>query len=50
MEFAKRLLVASQGLERIKDIHLRAQWKDNIPLFKLSCKLKKVSLIRACQK
>jgi len=50
VEFAKRLLVASQGLERIKDIHLRGQWKDNIPLFKLSCELKKISADTGLQK
>ncbi|MEK7745854.1 MAG: transposase [Elusimicrobiota bacterium] len=43
VEFAKRLRIASQELESIKDIHLRGQWRDNIPLFKLSCELKKVS-------
>jgi len=43
VEFAKRLIVAAKELELIKDIHLRGQWKDNIPLFKLSCELKKVA-------
>lgn len=43
VELAKRLRIASQELESIKDIHLRGQWRDNIPLFKLSCELKKVS-------
>jgi hypothetical protein len=27
-------------LEQIKDVHLRGQWADNKPLFKLSCELK----------
>ncbi len=43
VEFAKRLRIAAKELESIKDIHLRGQWRDNIPLFKLSCELKKVS-------
>ena len=43
VEFAKRLRIACQELESIKDLHLRGQWRDNIPLFKLSCELKKVS-------
>lgn len=43
VEFAKRLLIAAKELERIKDIHLRGQWKDNIPFFKLSRALKKVA-------
>jgi len=43
VEFARRLRIASQELESIKDIHLRGQWRDNIPLFKLSCELKKIS-------
>lgn len=43
VHFAKRLRVLGQGLEQIKDIHLRGQWADNKPLFKLSCALKKIS-------
>ncbi len=43
VEFAKRLRTLGQRLEQIKDIHLRGQWADNKPLFKLSCELKKVS-------
>lgn len=50
VEFAKRLLAAAKQLELIKDIHLRGQWKDNIPLFKLSCQLKKVSADTGLQK
>ncbi len=45
-----RLLVAAKELELIKDIHLRGQWKDNIPLFKLSHALKKVSADTGLQK
>jgi len=43
VHWAKRLRMLGQELEQIKDIHLRGQWQDNIPLFKLSCDLKKVS-------
>ncbi len=43
VEFAKRLLVLAQKLEQIKDRHLRGQWADNKPLFKLSCALRKIS-------
>ena len=42
VQFAKRLCVLGQRLEQIKDIHLRGQWADNKPLFKLSCQLKKI--------
>ena len=42
VELAKRARVLGQLLERIKDVHLRGQWQDNKPLFKLSCELKKV--------
>ena len=43
VEFARRLLMISKKLEAIKDIRLQGQWRDNIPLFKLSCELKKIS-------
>jgi hypothetical protein len=43
VEFAKRLLVLAQRLEQIKHVHLRGQWVDNKPLFKLSCELKKIA-------
>ena len=39
VQFAKRLRALGQGLEQIKDVHLRGQWADNKPLFKLSCEL-----------
>ncbi len=42
VQFAKRLLALGQLLEQIKDVHLRGQWADNKPLFKLSCELKGV--------
>jgi hypothetical protein len=50
VQFAKRLRVLGRGLEQIKDIHLRGQWADNKPLFKLSCALKKVSADEGLQK
>jgi len=50
VQFAKRLRVLGRGLEQIKDIHLRGQWADNKPLFKLSCELKKVSADEGLQK
>lgn len=40
VQFAKRLRALGQLLEQIKDLHLRGQWADNKPLFKLSCELK----------
>jgi hypothetical protein len=42
VQFAKRLRALGQGLEQIKDVHLRGQWADNKPLFKLSCELKSI--------
>lgn len=42
VQFAKRLRVLGARLEQIKDVHLRGQWADNKPLFKLSCELKKI--------
>lgn len=50
VEFARRLLLASTKLEAIKDVHLRGEWRDNIPLFKLSCELKKVSVDHALER
>ena len=43
VHLAQRLRILGQQLEQIKDLHLRGQWRDNIPLFKLSCELQKVS-------
>lgn len=50
VEFAKRLLVLAERLEQIKDVHLRGQWADNKPLFKLSCELKKISSDKSLQR
>jgi hypothetical protein len=48
--FAKRLCSAYSQIESIKDIHLSGQWRDNIPLFELSCDLKKVATDHGLQK
>jgi len=48
--FAKRLFSVYSQLEPIKDIHLRGQWRDNIPLLDLSHDLKKVATDRGLQK
>ena len=48
--FAKRLISVYSQLEPIKDIQLRGQWRDNIPLFNLSLDLKKVASDRGLQK
>jgi len=34
---------AARQLQEIKQIHLRGQWRDNIPLHKLSCELQNVA-------
>jgi hypothetical protein len=43
LDFAQRLLALSRALEPIKDLHLRGQWRDNIPLFKLSHPLREIA-------
>ncbi|MCX6355800.1 MAG: transposase [Candidatus Aureabacteria bacterium] len=40
--FANRLRTIYTQIEQIKDIHLRGEWQDNKPLFKLACELKPV--------
>lgn len=50
LEFALRLRVLSERLEHIKGVHLRGHWEDNIPLFRLSCALQKLSADRSLQK
>jgi hypothetical protein len=42
VQFAKRLRVLGQRLEQIKEVHIRGQWADHKPLFRLACALKKV--------
>lgn len=39
---ANRLRNLYAQIERIKGIHLRGEWRDNTPLFKLSCELKPI--------
>ena len=48
--FANRLRSVYSQLESMKDIHLSGQWRDNIPLFDLSCDLKKVATDRGLQR
>ena len=43
VEFARRLQTVAQKLASIKDIHLRGQWRDNVPLFKLDHALQAVA-------
>lgn len=50
VQFAKRLLVLAEQLEQIKTVHLRGQWKDNIPLLRLSCQLKPLAEDRALRR
>jgi len=42
LAFAKRIRRLQEDLERIKDIHLRGEWKDNKPYFKTHRDLKKI--------
>jgi len=50
VEFARRLQTVAQKLESIKDIHLRGQWQDNVPLFKLAHTLLAVAADAGLQK
>jgi len=50
VQFAKRLRALGQLLEQIKDVHLRGQWRDNKPLFKLSCELKSLCADQGLQR
>lgn len=50
VEFARRLVLVHERLEHIKQIHLRGQWRDNIPLHKLSCELQKICTDKALRK
>lgn len=43
LQFAQRVLVLAERLEQIKMVHLRGQWRDNVPLLKLANDLKKIS-------
>ena len=42
LSFAKRLRLLNADIERIKDIHLRGEWKDNDPYFKIHIALKPI--------
>jgi len=42
LAFAKRIRQVNADIENIKDIHLRGDWKDNGPYFKLHVALKKI--------
>jgi hypothetical protein len=50
VEFARRLRTVAQKLELIKDVHLRGQWQDNVPLFKLAHALQAVAADAGLQK
>jgi hypothetical protein len=39
LAFAQRLQRLNAHIERIKDIHLRGQWRDNVPYFKIQVAL-----------
>jgi hypothetical protein len=39
LTFAQRLQRLNAHIERIKDIHLRGQWRDNVPYFKIQVAL-----------
>jgi len=42
LTFAKRLQRLNAQIEQIKDLHLRGQWRDNIPYFKLHVALQPI--------
>jgi hypothetical protein len=42
LAFAKRIRHLNTDIESLKDIHLRGEWKDNGPYFKLHVDLKKI--------
>lgn len=42
LAFAQRLLHLNTDIERIKDIHLRGRWQDNVPYFKLQLALQPI--------
>ena len=48
--FAQRLLSVYGQLQEIKKIELRGQWRDNRPLYKLSCDLEPVACDQALQR
>jgi len=42
LAFAQRLRRLNADIERIKDIHLRGQWRDNVPYFKIHIALQPI--------
>jgi len=50
LAFAQRLQRLHTHIERIKDIHLRGQWRDNIPYFQIHGALKPIMKDRALWK
>ena len=48
--FAKRIAQLKDQIEKIKDIHLRGQWRDNSPYFKLDVALKPIRKDKALWK
>ena len=42
VDFSKRLLEGDQKIDKLKQLELRANWKENTPFYQLSCKLKKL--------
>ena len=42
LAFAQRLKRLNAEIEKIKDLHLRGQWRDNVPYFKLHAALKPI--------
>jgi hypothetical protein len=42
LAFAQRLQRLNADIERIKDIHLRGQWRDNVPYFNIHVALKPI--------
>ena len=47
LAFAKRLRCLNEDIERIQNLHLRSQWKDNSPYFKIHIALKPIMKDRA---
>jgi len=47
---ARRLVAVYEQLERIDHVYLRGQWRDNIPLWRVSRELKKIAADRELRK
>ena len=50
LAFAQRLQRLNADIERIQDIHLRGQWRDNVPYFKIHVALKPIMKDKALWK